>query len=220
MKLSLVTYYSEDEPYKTMAKRAVDTFVLHHRDCECLALAIDEPGFGREFFGEAMARIYPTFSRMLVDGPVVLVGADCYFQKSIEPFIREHRSGWDVVAVRRGNINNSYGNQSYIGIMIFNDEQPNVCRKFWLDWVAEIYDFVVNPRPEPEQGVGPHNDMLAKMGWTETWFADQAALNSTLDGFKKERILPLRADVFSARLGRPGISDAIIVHEKGSAKLK
>ena len=228
MKLGFLTYSSNDEPYLSMAVKLLESAATHHPGCNLNHVIMAEPGKGRDFFVEAMGCLYPAFSQYLSEGPVALIDADCYFQASIEPFLAKQKD-WDIAAVYRSrHMVNSYGPQSFLStIVIFNNERPNVCRKFWLEWAAGIYDFAINPRPEPEIGVGPHNEMFAKTGWAQTWYADQAALNLLLlekvkgealswEIGQADRTLFLDRNLFAAK---PGNADALIIHEKGRGKL-
>lgn len=230
MKLHFLTYYTPDEPYKSMAQRLCNTARQFHPGCITHGLPMPGSGKGRDMYAEALGGLYWVFSNWLSDGPVVLIDADCYFQASIEPFLAKQKD-WDIAAIYRGrHMVNSYGPQSFLGsIVIFNNERPNVCRKFWLEWAAGIYDFAINPRPEPEVGVGPHNDMYAERGWTRTWYSDQATLSLLLDtrlglagAWEKkvrqvDRTLFLDRNLFAAK---PGNADAFIIHEKGGGKLR
>ena len=218
MKISFLTYYTRDEPFLSMAKRLNDTAMEHHPDCNFRRISWDKPGHGREFFAESMGELYSAFSDLLVGGPVALIDADCYFQGSIIPAIESETSDadWDIAAVHRGKVGNSYGDHSFLStIVIFNNRNPHLARMFWFSWAAAIYDFVVNPRPEPKKCARPRNEKFSKLGWSQTWFADQASLNRLLgehSPFVGLRVLKLPRELFAAK---PGTKDALIIHEKG-----
>jgi len=216
MRIGFLTYYDIEKPYPQMAKELQETVNKHHPVCNFSKILIPPPGNGGDFFAEAMADLYHVFSRYLSEGPVILLDADCCFQNSIKPFLMSVQNEWDVAAVYRGRVSNSYGDHSFLSsVVIFNNVRPNVCRKFWLDWTALIYDFSLNPRPTPTRAISGRNEKFERLGWAQTWYADQAALNTLLS--KHERVLRLSSDVFSSKTIK---ENTIISHQKGRAKLK
>lgn len=217
MKPYFLTYHTPDEPYISMARRLVASIRKYYGEASWRCALMEGPGNGRDMFAEAMGELYYAFSERLDKGPVILIDADCYLVGPIILALEGTSMDWDIAAVDRGSVSNSYGSQRFLStIVIFNNKRPNVCRKFWLEWAAEIYDFSINPRPEPKKCAKVRNEKFAETGWAQTWFADQAALNNVIERTANLHTLHLDRDVYAATLHKPG---ALIIHAKGVGKL-
>lgn len=228
-KYHFITYQDGTEPYFSMAEELTESCLKHHPRSVVYDTLMLGPGEGREFFAEVLGRSWRFFSDHLTDGPVVLLDADCLLVDEIVL----PADGWDIAAVHRGHCSNSYGCQDFLSTVVaFNNERPDVSRRFWALWLYDMLSIDMSGMELP-RSVAMHNDRLKEQGWKESWFADQASLNRILrarmvrydvgrveslfdrTGTGFTRILPLDRDVYAAKHGTEG---AKIVHYKGDLK--
>jgi len=210
--INFLTYHDGTEPFKTMA-RDLDASIVANTDSRCHVFEV-QPN-GGHYLIEFYSALYPNFSQMISDGPVVVLDADCIVMKPIDDLFEKN---FAIAAIHRGKCTNSSGRQDFLGSLIgFSPACPNLVRKLWQSWIADTWNYIEKP---PVAQAALRHESLKEKGWHSNWYGGQSAYNEMLYRAEAEdpgSVLRLDREKYSAR---PGTEDAYIWHRKGGRKLR
>jgi len=228
MRPLFLTYSNGKEPYLTLAnKLGEDVKTLYAGDF--YHLEVKGPGNNMDFFAEVNGLLYPYIAKAFSEQrPVVMLDCDNGLVKSVETLFE---MDFDIAAVFRYPQINEWGRQDYCsGLIVLNNRDPALIKKFWIEWTYKIAFW-------KQCDTGKFPQALKDGGWLASWFADQSALNRVIlpnsnqgepeeDSYKivpgevyeanGYRILPLERRLYGALPGDAG--DAHIIHYKGKGK--